>query len=59
MISTNQPDLAPAFEYVDTEYQLWQFNGTVGFPSPYAPRSYREGPTKEIDEAWEKLNGTL
>ncbi|RAL07365.1 oxidase ustYa family protein, partial [Aspergillus homomorphus CBS 101889] len=38
------------------QYLLWQFNGTVGYPSPYAPRSFEEGPTPEIDEAWERFH---
>lgn len=48
---------APATDYIDTHYQLWQYNGTVGFPSPYAPRTFQEGPTPEIDEAWSRFVG--
>jgi len=41
---------------VDETYQLVQYNGTVGWPSPYAPPR-GEDPTPEIDAAWNNLNG--
>jgi hypothetical protein len=46
---------APALGYIDQTYRLVQYNGTVGWPSPYAPK--RGVPTPEIDAAWDALKG--
>jgi hypothetical protein len=46
---------APALGYIDQTYRLVQYNGTVGWPSPYAPKS--GVPTPEIDAAWDALKG--
>ncbi|KAF1963442.1 hypothetical protein CC80DRAFT_373892, partial [Byssothecium circinans] len=45
---------APGISQFDTSYHLIQFNGTVGFPSPYAPKP-GEPPTAEVDAAWDRF----